>query len=111
MRLSAANDSVINILGAVFVNISAESNLGKVVTTKQLCYVATGVYKMILSREACVKLGMISPKFPDVGSENIDKSRTFPVNNVNQSLTGVLNDKHFGLTFAMLLPDTRAFHK
>ena len=56
MRLSGANGSGLNILGAIFVDISGESSLGKVFHTKQLCYVAEGVDKMILSREACEKL-------------------------------------------------------
>ena len=35
---------------------------------KQLCYVAEGVQKILLSREACVKLGILSKSFPAVGS-------------------------------------------
>ena len=50
MRLSGANGSGLNILGALFINISGESSLGKVFQTKQLCYVAEGVDKMLLSR-------------------------------------------------------------
>ena len=69
MRLSGANGSGINILGALFVNISGESSLGKVYSTKQLCYVAGGVDKM--SREVCETLGIISKKFPYIGSVRI----------------------------------------
>ena len=60
MRLSAANGSGLNIIGALFVNISGESSLGEFFQTKQLCYVADGVDKMLLSRGACEKLGIIN---------------------------------------------------
>ena len=75
MRLSGANGSGINVLGALFVNISGESSLGKVYSTKQLCYVAEGVDKMLLSREACETLGIISKKFPEIGSSDVAGSR------------------------------------
>ena len=76
LRLSGANGSGLKILGALFINISGESTLGKVFLTKQLCYVAEGVDKMLLSREACEKLGIISINFPNIGSAVDDRSRT-----------------------------------
>ena len=63
MKLSAANRSGLNILGALFIDISGESRIGKVYQTKQLCYIADGVDKMLLSREVCEKLCMISREF------------------------------------------------
>ena len=38
--------------------------------TNQLCYVARGVKKLILSKETCTKLGMLSISFPAVGCKN-----------------------------------------
>ena len=76
-------------------NIRGESNLGKVYETKQLCYVAEGVDRMLLSREACGKLGMINEKFPAVGSADDFRSRSIPVAQVNQNPAAALNEEHF----------------
>ena len=94
MRLSAANGSGLNILGALFINISGESHLGKVYQTKQLCYVAEGVDKLLLSKEACQKLGMISSKFPEVGAADIE-GEAIPINTVNPA--EIINDEQFDL--------------
>ena len=67
LTLSGANRSSIKILGAVFVNISGADKGGQLWTTRQLCYVAEGVDKVLLSREACSQLGMLSDSFPAVG--------------------------------------------
>ena len=66
-RLAGANGSSIEILGALFVVISGVTNDGVQYDTRQLCYVCTGVNELLLSREACVKLGMIDSSFPAVG--------------------------------------------
>ena len=95
MRLTAANGGGMKILGALFVKIIGESTFGKVYQTIQLCYVAQGAGKMLLSREACQKLGIISHKFPTVGEAEID--RTIPVAKVIQNPAGGLNDEHFDL--------------
>ena len=97
MELRAANETGIKILGALFVNIVGESTLGKVYQTKEICYVAEGVGKMLLSREAYEKLGMINKKFPAVGSADSDESRSVPVSNVTQNPAAALNDEHFDL--------------
>ena len=60
MKLSAANGLGLNILGALFIDISRESCIDKVYQTKQLCYIADGVDKMLLSREVYERLCMIS---------------------------------------------------
>ena len=97
MGLSAANGSGLKIIGALFVNITGESTLGEVYETKQLCYVAEGVDRMLLSREACCKLGIINDQFPAVGSANNLRSRSIPVAQVNQNPAGALNEEHFDL--------------
>ena len=94
MSLSAANGSGLNIVGALFINVSGESSSGKVFQTKQLCYVADGVDKMLLSRGACEKLGIINSKFPAVGAAG---NEPIPVNNVSHTPGGTLNDEHFDL--------------
>ena len=51
-----------------FLVISGTDAAGKMWETNQLCYVAEGVEKLLLSKEACMKLGIISKSFPAVGS-------------------------------------------
>ena len=70
MKLNGANGSQIKILGAVFVVISGRDENRKLWETNQLCYVAEKVGKMLLSKEALIKLGIISQSFPQVGSYN-----------------------------------------
>ena len=64
-RLSGANGGNISILGAVFVIVSGKDNAGKLWETHQLCYVCEGVSELLLSRDACTKLGMIPDQFPN----------------------------------------------
>ena len=68
LRLSGANGSGIRILGGVFITITGEDGSGKKWSTKQLCYVAEGITRLMLSKEACVQLGIINSSFPSVGS-------------------------------------------
>lgn len=60
LRMRAANNSHLNILGAAILTLS---NLRK--TTRQMVYVTSNVSKMFLSQEACADLGIIEPTFPD----------------------------------------------
>ena len=66
-RMTAANQSNIKIHGALFTVISGHDKAGKLWETHQLVYVADGVDKILLSREALSKLGMINENFPSVG--------------------------------------------
>ena len=68
MKLGGANGSQLKIIGGVFLSISGTDAAGKLWETNQLCYVAEGVQKLLLSKEACIKLGIISNNFPAVGS-------------------------------------------
>ena len=68
MKLGGANGSMLKILGGVFLVLAGTDAAGKLWETKQLCYVAEGVQKLLLSREACVKLGILSKSFPAIGS-------------------------------------------
>ena len=68
MKLGGANGSQLEILGGLFLVISGTDAAGKHWETNQLCYVAKGVEKLLLSKEACIKLGILSKSFPAVGS-------------------------------------------
>ena len=68
LNLRAANTSGIKILGVVFIMITGWDKHGRRWRTHQVVYVSEDVEQLLLSREACVQLGMISSTFPEVGS-------------------------------------------
>ena len=67
MRMHAANNRGIKILGAVAITYTGESKSGLTLETRQITYVTDSTDKVFLSREACVELGMISKDFPTIG--------------------------------------------
>ena len=67
LNLKSANSTGIKVLGAIFLHISGTDRRGIVWETHQICYVAEGLNQMLLSKQACEELGMISPSFPVVG--------------------------------------------
>ena len=71
LRLKGANGGSIRILGGLFITISGEDRRNGKWSTRQLCYVAEGVTKLMLSREACVQLGIISDNFPAIGDSAV----------------------------------------
>ena len=71
LNLSAANKTGITISGAVYLEISGKDKSGKLWKTSQLCYVAQGVDQLLLSREACQQLGIITSTFPEVGAYEV----------------------------------------
>ena len=92
MNLKGANGSGLNIHGALFVLISAKNKTtGIVYKSKQMCYVCDGIDKIILSRETCTQMQMISSKFPEVGT--FDKN----VSQVAHTVAPVADDEQFDL--------------
>ncbi len=80
MKMHAANNKGISILGAVIMRLSGKSSDGNVVETRQMVYVTDNSDKLFLSKEACMALGMISSNFPMIGEvsgtdESIDSTR------------------------------------
>ena len=67
-RMNAANKKPINILGAVFVTISAKDQEGALVKTKQLVYITDDTETFFLSKEACQDLKMIPHNFPSINN-------------------------------------------
>ncbi len=63
LKINGANNSGLEILGAMFVTLSKDGW-----TTKQMVYVARGVAEFYMSKEACRELGTIGDEFPSVGS-------------------------------------------
>ena len=64
----AANQEEIEIVGAIFIRLSAKDNLGNVHSAAVMVYVSPSTNKFYLSREALVQLGVISRDFPRVGA-------------------------------------------
>ena len=70
LRMPAANNNGIKILGAVVLRFSGQSHSGQILDTRQIVYVTSDTDKLFLSREACTTLGMITENFPSVGEMN-----------------------------------------
>lgn len=67
MKMHAANNKGITILGATILRISGQDEHGNNVETRQMTYVTDNSDKLFVSREACIALGMISESFPTIG--------------------------------------------
>lgn len=70
MKMHAANNQGINIIGAVILRLLGKDSDNKLVETRQIVYVTDNSDRFFLSREACVALRMISENFPTVGEIN-----------------------------------------
>jgi len=70
MRIHAANNQAIKILGAVILRITGTGQDGQQRETRQFSYVTNDADKFFLSKNACVDLGMVSETFPTVGETN-----------------------------------------
>ena len=67
MRMHAANNDNINILGAAILRFSGQDGSGNVVETRQLVCVTDTSSQLFLCKEACIVLRMITDRFPTVG--------------------------------------------
>ena len=68
LSLKAANATGIVILGATFIKVEGKSSSGVTRSTRQVCYVVQGLDHLLLSRDACEKLGIIPADFPSINS-------------------------------------------
>ena len=67
MKMTAANNKRIEIIGALPLRISGTSTTGEVIYTRQLVYFTPATDKLFLSKNACTALGLISKNFPSIG--------------------------------------------
>ena len=72
MRMHAANNKGIKIIGAIILRISGKDKDGSNLETRQITYVTDSSDKFFLSRDACISLGMITDTFPTVGEIDRD---------------------------------------
>ena len=63
----AANREVINIVGALFVQLSGKDADGKVHVAREMVYISPSTSKFYLSRDALIKLCIIDENFPCIG--------------------------------------------
>ena len=63
LKMHAADNHAINILGTTILRLSEKDNTGGGVTTRQMVYITDNVDKLFLSREPCTDLGIIHPNF------------------------------------------------
>ena len=63
-RMNGAGRSDLGVIGAVVMQFHMVTETGKMVRTKQLCYVCTKVDKIYMSRQGLQQLGIIGQNFP-----------------------------------------------
>ena len=74
MRMRAANQNAIVIVGALVLWLTATTESGQAMTTRQIVYFTHSTDKFFLSLEACKDLGIVPKTFPHVESDMIDAS-------------------------------------
>ena len=67
MKMNAANNRGINIIGALPLRITGTSPSGAILSTRQLVYFSDSTNRTFLSKQACAALGIISKNFPTIG--------------------------------------------
>ena len=72
LKMHAADNHDIRILGATILRLSGTNDKGEKTSTRQMVYVTSNTDKLFLSREACTDLGIISNKFPAIDSVEED---------------------------------------
>ena len=66
--IRAANSEGLQLLGGMFITISARGSDGNTRTSDQMCYISSNVDKLFLSKATCQDLGIIAENFPEVGA-------------------------------------------
>jgi hypothetical protein len=74
LKMHAANNQGITILGAAPLRFSGSNPNGEKVETRQLTYITDTTDTLFLSREACSALGIIAKGFPSVGAASCPAS-------------------------------------
>ena len=70
MRMTAADNRPINIIGALILRISGKTSNNETLETRQVVYFTDSTSKLFLSRQACAALGLIPDQFPSIGQCN-----------------------------------------
>ena len=67
LKMHAADNHNIQILGAIILRFSGKNSNGEEKSTRQMVYVTDCTDKLFLSREGCTDLGIIPDNFPTMG--------------------------------------------
>ena len=67
IKMNAADETSLKILGAAILRFTGMAPDGKSRQTRQIVYITDSTDKIYLSREGCVALGLISKDFPTFG--------------------------------------------
>ena len=67
MKIKAANNGGMKLLGGILVKVTGKSPAGQEYQTQQLAYVVESCERIFLSKTVCQELGIISPRFPEIG--------------------------------------------
>ena len=77
VRIHAANNQAIKILGAAILRITGIGRDGRQRETRQFSYVTNEADKFFLSKNACIDLGLVSETFPTIGETNASTTTPF----------------------------------
>ena len=69
-QMRSADNDRIELLGAIFIELSGNDEKGKQFKTKQMVYISRTTEAFYLNRSACHDLGIISSKFPTIGENS-----------------------------------------
>ena len=67
MKMTAANNRGIDIVGALILRLTGKTPSGETLTTRQVVYFTESSDRLFLSKQACIALGVISDSFPTIG--------------------------------------------
>ena len=83
LKMHAADNHNIHILGATILRLSGVNSKGEEISTRQMVYVTDKTNKLFLSREACTDLGIIPHRFPTMDETEV----TNPDNSISATTT------------------------
>ena len=81
LKISVANNDGLEILGAMFVNLTTAAGT----SSRQMVYLAEGVGDFYMSQEACQDLGVIGRDFPRPQSDGGMEQTPYPLTASNRS--------------------------
>ena len=86
LRIKAANSGGLKLLGGVLVEIMGRSSTGVIRTSRQIAYVAEGITKIFLSKQASKDLGIIGNGFPAIDAFGIEMIKNKDLDETNREI-------------------------
>ena len=102
----AANREAIDIDGAILIRVSGKDQNGKIHVAPIMAYVSPATENFYLSREALIKLGVISKNFPQIGENcSIKESDAATAATTEKNSKGLAPCGHFSRSLPPIRPD------